>query len=74
MTAFLKDAAQIAADNFRAGRIDRRTALKVAAMAGVAPAALGPAGRARAADEIVVANWAAMPWMPMPTAGVSRSP
>ena len=57
MTAFLKDCAAIAADNLRSGRIDRRTFSKICALAGVAPAAAGFAGRAQAAGEIVVANW-----------------
>jgi len=57
LTAFLKDAAMIAAQDYRAGRLDRRAMLKIAALAGVARATLGLTRPARAGSEIVVANW-----------------
>jgi putative spermidine/putrescine transport system substrate-binding protein len=61
MTArnFIRDRALIAADDYKAGRIDRRTFLGICALAGVSPAVLS-AGSALAADkpaQVVHANW-----------------
>lgn len=56
---FMQDRAQIAADDFNAGRIDRRTFLGICAMAGVAPYFLASdtAQAAGKPDQIVHANW-----------------
>jgi putative spermidine/putrescine transport system substrate-binding protein len=44
-------------DGYRSGHVSRRRFLEACALLGIAPAALGLAGTARAAEEIVIANW-----------------
>src|SRR5262245_56535450 len=44
-------------DAYRNGRISRRRILEAGALLGIAPAVLGLARPAEAAEEIVIANW-----------------
>jgi len=53
---FMQDMAEIAADRYVSGGLDRRSFLQICAAAGVAPGLL-LSSRASAADEVVVVNW-----------------
>ncbi|MFQ5984485.1 MAG: ABC transporter substrate-binding protein [Alphaproteobacteria bacterium] len=55
--AFMRDCADIAADAFNAGRLDRRTFLRICALAGVTPVILRSGEAAAEVKEIVIANW-----------------
>lgn len=55
--SFMQDVAEIVADRFAAGQIERRTFIRFCALAGVAPALLMSRRAAAQAEEIVFANW-----------------